>query len=315
MEWYFAGQDASQIGLLRDDVVTYLRRHGDTDVNYDDVAVVVSELVTNVWRHAASAGWLEAVWHDDSVALIVRDVGPGFDWIPIEVAADAIGGRGLMIIDAVADDVNVARRQAVGAQLTVTLPIRRAASVSIDPPVRRLALLPALEEASPTGGFDRDAFLRALTVQLSATAELQLGPDVAEALVAQVGIDVGTQMEAEYRAATGHDGPLDSVHLSECFVRLKAAIGGEFRVVEIDENRITLANSACPFGEAVQRSPALCRMTSSVFGGIAARATDTEVVVSLDERIAVGDPQCRVQITFGDAVQPTTWGHRYRPPR
>ena len=54
-------------------------------------------------------------------------------------------------------------------------------------------------------------------------------------------------------------------------------------------------------------------MTSSVFGGIAARTTNSEAVVSLDERIAVGDPQCRVTITFGDAVRPATWGHRYRP--
>ena len=76
---------------------------------------------------------------------------------------------------------------------------------------------------------------------------------------------------------------------------------------------ITLVNHACPFGTDVQRAPGLCRMTSSVFGGIAARTTNTETVVSLDERIAVGDPQCRVTITFGGAVAPTTWGHRYRP--
>jgi predicted ArsR family transcriptional regulator len=132
--------------------------------------------------------------------------------------------------------------------------------------------------------------------------------------VAQVGIDVGSQMEAEYRASTGYDGPLDAVHLGEVFVRLKAAIGGDFRVTDIGENQLTLENHACPFGTDVQRAPGLCRMTSSVFGGIAARSTHTETVVSMVERIAVGDPQCKVTITFGDAVAASTWGHRYRPP-
>jgi anti-sigma regulatory factor (Ser/Thr protein kinase) len=313
MNWYFSGRETGDIGPLRDEVVTYLRRHGETGINYDDVALVVSELLTNVWRHTAGAGWLEAIWGHESVALIVRDIGPGFDWTPTPPVAGSLGGRGLITVDKVVDDLNVARRD-VGSTVTVTLPIRRAVAVSIDPPVRRVQSLPALEEATPDVGFGREAFLRALVVQLASTAELQLGPAVAEQLVAQVGIDVGTQMEAEYRAATGHDGPLNALQLGECFVRLKAAIGGGFRVVDIGDNHITLENDACPFGSQVQAAPGLCRMTSSVFGGIAARTTDSETVVSLDERIAVGDPQCKVTVTFGDAVQPTTWGHHYRPP-
>jgi hypothetical protein len=246
------------------------------------------------------------------VVFVVRDIGPGFDWTPTPAAVDAIGGRGLIVIDDIADEVDV-RRRAVGTQVTVSMPIRRATAVSIDPPVRRVQSLPALEEASPNG-FGRDAFLRALTVQLASTADLQLGPEVGERLVAQVGIDVGTQLEAEYRASTGLDGALESEQLAECFVRLKAAIGGQFEVVDFGDSYLTLRNHACPFGNDVQRAPGLCRMTSSVFGGIAARATNSETVVSLEERIAVGDPQCRVTVRFGDAVRPTTWGHRYRPP-
>lgn len=36
-------------------------------------------------------------------------------------------------------------------------------------------------------------------------------------------------------------------------------------------------------------------MTSSVFGGIAAR-NGTDAAVQLEERIAVGDPECRVTV-------------------
>jgi len=313
MEWHFTGRDTRDIGLLRDEVVAYLRRHGEPDADYDGPRLVVSELLSNVWRHTGRAGWLHAFWRDDHATLIVRDVGPGFDWIPSEAAATVVGGRGMIVVDALSSDMAISRRD-VGTQVTVTLPITRAAAVSIDPPVRRLGSLPALEEATPAVGFGREAFLRALVVQLASTTDLQLGPDVSERLVAQVGIDVGSQMEAEYRASTANDGPLDAAQLGECFVRLKAAIGGDFHVTDIDDDHVSLVNHVCPFGTDVQRAPGLCRMTSSVFGGIAARATNRETVVSLDERIAVGDPQCRVTVTFGDAVRSATWGHHYQPP-
>jgi hypothetical protein len=60
------------------------------------------------------------------------------------------------------------------------------------------------------------------------------------------------------------------------------------------------------------RSPGLCRMTSSVFGGIAARnAAGTSVL--LEERIAVGDPECRVIVRLGDgAHEATPASHDYR---
>ncbi|MGZ4137162.1 MAG: hypothetical protein ACXVPX_06285 [Actinomycetota bacterium] len=42
-------------------------------------------------------------------------------------------------------------------------------------------------------------------------------------------------------------------------------------------------------------------MTSSVFGGIAARNNLEGSAVQLEERIAVGDPQCRVTVWLGEA--------------
>jgi predicted ArsR family transcriptional regulator len=141
------------------------------------------------------------------------------------------------------------------------------------------------------------------------------GPDGAEAAVAQVGIDVGGQMEQEYRVATEVVGRLTPQQLAECFVRLKHAIDGGFYIVEVSSERIVLGNTRCPFGDAVRRAPALCRMTSSVFGGIAARNGDNGAGVVLEERIAVGDPGCRVVVHLG-AVPPATvrFAHRYSAP-
>src|SRR5205085_6774558 len=112
------------------------------------------------------------------------------------------------------------------------------------------------------------------------------------------GADVGGQMELEYRNATGTSGPLNAELLAQCFVRLKRAIDGGFFPLEVSETRIVLGNSQCPFGQVVQRAPSLCRMTSSVFGSIAASATQAPVTVDLEERIAIGDPVCRVVINL-----------------
>ena len=83
-------------------------------------------------------------------------------------------------------------------------------------------------------------------------------------------------------------------------------------VVEATPERVVLENTRCPFGETVMRSPALCRMTSSVFGGIAARNSDEGASVLLEERIAVGDPGCRVVVYLGEAPHAAApYAHRY----
>ena len=67
--------------------------------------------------------------------------------------------------------------------------------------------------------------------------------------------------------------------------------------------------------DSVLRAPALCRMTSSVFGGIAARNTPNAVAVLLEERIAVGDPGCRVVVSLvPPADDAAAFAHHYRAP-
>ena len=82
------------------------------------------------------------------------------------------------------------------------------------------------------------------------------------------------------------------------------------------------APTDCPsFTEMAERwaywlyLPSLCRMTSSVFGGIAARNSDEGATVLLEERIALGDAGCRVVVELGIAragADPAT--HYYATP-
>jgi hypothetical protein len=195
VDWYLDGRDATTISQLRHEIADYLRRHAEPGADLAGAELAVSELLTNVGRHA-----------------------PGPAWVHV---------------------------------------------------------------------------------------------DAAEAAVAQVGADVGGRMEGEYRRARDVAGQLSVEQIADLYVRLKAAIDGDFYVVEATPERIVLGNRRCPFGEVVKRAPGLCRMTSSVFGGIASRNTGGASVV-LEERIAVGDPECRVVVWLTGARRGEwTGAHEY----
>jgi anti-sigma regulatory factor (Ser/Thr protein kinase) len=349
MDWYLNGEDRRALPALRREVVAYLRRHGEPGSEVDDAALVVEEIVGNAIRHAGGPIWVSLAWREVAPTLTVRDLGPGFDPARLARAATeplgvldagtedlavdrpdledprslvaepealAEGGRGLFLVTHLATALEAHARGGGGMAVTVELPVKKPQAVSHDPPRHTAMALPALSEAAPGGGFGKESFLRALVVQLAQTLELHHGPDAADAAVAQVGTDVGGQMELEFRAAEAVTARMTPEQLARCYVRLKHAIDGGFYVIEVSEERIVLGNRRCPFGDVVRLAPSLCRMTSSVFGGIAARNTDEGAAVLLEERIAIGDPGCRVVVYLGEpppSERPLT--HSYASPR
>lgn len=321
MDWYLDGEDAEAVSALRRETTDYLRRHGTESSDFDAAELVVSELLGNTARHAAGPVWATLSWPDDAPVLTVRDLGPGFDPDLLDGASDLWvdplqeSGRGLFLISHLAPSFAAAMRPGEGMEVSVTLPVSRRRELSHDRPRRSTAALPALEEARATGGFGKESFLRALVVQLAQTLEFDHGPDAADSAVAQVGTDVGGQMEEEFRRAEQVVGRMTPEQIARCYTRLKHAIDGGFYVIECTEDRIVLGNTRCPFGEVVRQAPSLCRMTSSVFGGIAARNGDGPVSVRLEERIAVGDPGCRVVVQLS-GVEPAgaDFGHVYAVP-
>ena len=313
MEWALTGTGAEAVGALRREVVAYLRRHAEPDSDFAAAEIVVAELLNNACEHAPGPAWVRASWVGERPRLEVHDLGPGFTLDPEVARPRGERARGLFLVSAIADDVAVAAKPRGGSRMTVTLPVRRRVQASHDPP-RRSGALPALEEAREDGTFGKEPFLRALTVELAEVMEAREGPDVAEAVVAQVGANVGGRMEEAYRAARGVADRLSPEQIADLYVRLKGAMGGSFYVISADEEKIVLGNRNCPFGPVVQRQPGLCRMTSSVFGGIAARNRGRSAVV-LEERIALGDPECRVVVWLGDHEPPDPdAAHQYPGP-
>lgn len=313
MDWFFDARDTSALRALREEVGGYLRRHADPDADVVAAELAFTELVANAIRHAPGPAWVHLDWSGRQPVVEVHDLGPGFELDP-SLPADPLAprGRGLFIVSHLTEELGVAAKRAGGSRVRMLLTVTRPVERRHDPAPSAAAALPTTDEVNADGAFGKEAFLRALVVEMARAVEREEGPDAAEAVVAQVGANIGGRMEDEHRRARAITGRLAPDQIADLYVRLKAAIQGDFYVIEVTDERIVLGNRACPFGAVVTRAPGLCRMTSSVFGGIAARNTGGASVV-LEERIAVGDPECRVVVWLGDrhAENADFVGHAY----
>jgi predicted ArsR family transcriptional regulator len=155
-------------------------------------------------------------------------------------------------------------------------------------PARHLAI------AQAPVRLERDVFLRTLIRELAGTLQEVVGLDEASGFISVVGQRMGDQIDQEYKTALQVT-KLDRSQVAEVLVDLKRRIQGDFFVIEQDDEKIVLGNRACPFAEKVVGRPAMCMMTSNVFGSIAAKNLGY-AKVSLEQTIAVGDPGCRVVV-------------------
>ncbi|MBT2412981.1 ATP-binding protein [Streptomyces sp. ISL-12] len=69
----------------------------------DDVLLTVSELVTNAHLHAHSAARLVMTWDGRCLHITVHDDDAALP-TPREPSRDRLGGRGMFLVDALADD-------------------------------------------------------------------------------------------------------------------------------------------------------------------------------------------------------------------
>ncbi|HSK76003.1 MAG TPA: methanogen output domain 1-containing protein [Thermoanaerobaculia bacterium] len=157
-----------------------------------------------------------------------------------------------------------------------------------------------MQESSPTSvqdlpiGLERDVFLRTLIRELAGTLQDVVGMEEASGFVSVVGQRVGDQINESYRNALAVSN-LDREQVAQVLVDLKRRIQGDFFIIEESDDKIVLGNRACPFAEKVIGRPALCMMTSNVFGTIAADNLGYSKVV-IERSIAQGDPGCRVVV-------------------
>jgi hypothetical protein len=141
---------------------------------------------------------------------------------------------------------------------------------------------------------ERDVFLRTLIRELAGALQDVVGLEEASGYVSIVGQKVGDMINSQYRHALDVD-RLDRTQVGAVLVNLKQRIRGDFYIIEETPEKIVLGNRACPFEAKVIGRPAMCMMTSNVFGVIAAENLGYAKVV-LEETIAEGAPGCRVVV-------------------
>lgn len=142
--------------------------------------------------------------------------------------------------------------------------------------------------------FERDVFLRSLLRHLAGTLQKVVGLEEASGFVSVVGQEIGDEINQTYKHALSVS-LLDRKQVADVLVDLKRRIQGDFFIIEENDEKIVLGNRTCPFAEKVEGRPALCMMTSNVFGTIAAENLGYSKVV-IEQAIARGDAGCRVVV-------------------
>lgn len=101
----YGDADLESVRDAREAARSWLASHHVTDDLAERTVLVVSELVTNAVRHAAS-GWVLAIERrsDGTLQVRVTDTGPGEPRIPSAIATrEATSGRGLALVAELSD--------------------------------------------------------------------------------------------------------------------------------------------------------------------------------------------------------------------
>ncbi|MBP8539091.1 ATP-binding protein [Streptomyces sp. MK37H] len=175
-----------------------LGRTGVSDSVIDDAVLILSELLSNAWRHGRpwrsdhGGGTVRAAWtvdEDDRLTVEVTDGGGPTRPLPANPSVTARGGRGLNIIMSLAEEWGV--RDDIG-EVTVW---------ALLPPddefARRVTIPPDLSpELGPTLGAELASGLRpGLDAHLEAGLDTSLGPNI--------GSDIGPGLGSDIDAGLG----------------------------------------------------------------------------------------------------------------
>ncbi len=126
--WSYVGDSIDQTVRARSDIRGFLETQADAEVSdLDSAELVAGELIANAVRHGAPPFGICIDWHDDPPILCVVDRGPGMR--PVYAAPEPLseGGRGLLLVRALAGEmvVDASTQDDTGTRVVVALPVHR----------------------------------------------------------------------------------------------------------------------------------------------------------------------------------------------
>ncbi|MBC7632182.1 ATP-binding protein [Aeromicrobium sp.] len=117
---------SSTPSVARTRLAAFLTVHRASDVVLDNALIVISEMIANAVSHGVPTpdGTIEISWslNGTLLELSVYDAGVGGSLTPVEFDEDSLSGRGLSIINRVADRwwVDMSTGTRVNAELVLT---------------------------------------------------------------------------------------------------------------------------------------------------------------------------------------------------
>ena len=126
--WSFRSLDAAGARETRKAFVQHLKTFCAVDMDYDAAESIFGELVANAVRHAPGPIRVHVDWTNERPRLCVLDSGRGFDLTPATILESEPlpeRGRGLLIVGALGDDVQIKRPADGGCEVSVLLRTRK----------------------------------------------------------------------------------------------------------------------------------------------------------------------------------------------
>jgi len=133
-------------------------------------------------------------------------------------------------------------------------------------------------------------FLAKLLTQYALLHEKTIG-SAAQEYIHQLGLRTGEWLERYY---SDNNEPWTIDQYVNVVVDINDKIDSFFEIDTVEDDHIVVKSTKCLFGESAKDSSHLCAITSSVFGGIAARRLGYGKV-ELRQQIAQGDPVNEVE--------------------
>jgi DNA-binding NtrC family response regulator len=166
-----------------------------------------------------------------------------------------------------------------------------------------------LSELSPI------SFLQMFVTQSVKLAGQKIGEEGEEGAdhynhIQYLGLTASSCLEAHARGLLNLPREISRDQYANLIIHIKNQIGGGFSQMSEEAGAVRVENHRCPFGDMVKEAPELCRMTSSVFGGIAARNFGY-AKVELRKRIATNDGRCEVLIYTDPEAARDKFGDEY----
>jgi len=127
MRWRFHSSDAHTARTSRQELTKYVESLCNGPEGVFDTELILGELLANTVEHAPGLVQIEIDWTDERPVIIVQDTGPGLDKLEARLPGDTFAedGRGLFLIAALADDVQVRPASGFGTEMRIVLPVRR----------------------------------------------------------------------------------------------------------------------------------------------------------------------------------------------